>query len=163
MEVKVKRLADNAIMPTKSQWDDAGFDLYSTEELTIYAGDTVLVSTGISMEIPTGHVGLIWPRSGLASKHGIDVFAGVIDAGYRGEIKVCLHNGKLDIFNEWKDGMGMCYYTDYQAWQDNLKTIDKGDKIAQILIQPVPDVTLTEVDSLSESTRGGKGFGSSGR
>jgi dUTP pyrophosphatase len=110
-----------------------------------------LVGTGISMEIPKGYVGLIWPRSGLAVKKGVDVFAGVIDSGYRGEIKVCLFNSS----NHSHLG------------------IQKGDRVAQILFQEVPKITMVEVEDLmvevglpyesKNSQRGVSGFGSSGR
>jgi dUTP pyrophosphatase len=91
------------------------------------------------MAIPEGYVGLIWPRSGMAYKYGLDVFAGVIDSGYRGDIGVILYNSQ---------------YNSYE--------INKGDRIAQILIQKVEDFELVEVDDLEDSQRGKGGFGSSG-
>ena len=163
MEISVKRLSESAILPTKAYEHDAGYDLYSTDDVTIKAGGTTLVSTGISMEIPQGYVGLIWPRSGLAVKKGIDVFAGVIDSGYRNEIKVCLFNSQLDaLVQSSDDGWGATHIVSAAVLCDNQITIKKGDKIAQILIQPAPHFDLLEVKSLSESDRGGKGFGSSG-
>ena len=98
-----------------------------------------LVSTSISLAIPEGHVGLVWPRSGLSIKKGIDVFAGVIDSGYRGEVKVCLFNSGATAFD-----------------------IDEGDRIAQILIQKISDCKMVGVESLDGSDRGDGGFGSSG-
>lgn len=133
-----KKLLDSATTPTKANSNDAGFDLYSTRDLEIPPGCRGKVSTGIAMEIPDGYVGLIWPRSGLAVKQGVDVFAGVIDSGYRGEIIVCLYN----------------------AGSSNV-VIKRGDKIAQILIQEVPQFQMVEVETLSDSDRGEKGFGSS--
>lgn len=99
----------------------------------------MLISTGVSFAIPKGYVGLIWPRSGLALKKGVDVLAGVIDSGYRGEIGVVLLNTGYDDV-----------------------VIREGEKVAQILIQPVESVGILEVESLDESVRGEKNFGSSG-
>lgn len=138
-DICCKKLCSEATIPTKSHVLDAGWDLYSSEHQDIPPSRWGLVNTGISMAIPEGYAGLIWPRSGLAVKKGIDVFAGVIDSGYRGEIKVCLFNSsKLYI------------------------EIQKGDRVAQILFQEVPKMTMVEVDELNESKRGGDGFGSSG-
>ncbi len=146
--LKVKKLSDTAILPTKANEFDAGLDLYADQDCTLKSGQQELISTSIAMEIPDGYVGLIWPRSGLSAKHGIDVLAGVIDSGYRGEIKVCLIHNK----GSW-----------WKFWERN-KTykINKGDKIAQILIQTVPQFKVVETDTLSDSNRGAKGFGSSG-
>jgi dUTP pyrophosphatase len=94
----------------------------------------------VSFEIPEGYVGLVWPRSGLSVKRGIDVLAGVIDSGYRGEVRVCLYNTSHD-------------------WLE----VKEGDRIAQILFQEVPQFQLQEVDILQNSDRGEGGFGSSGK
>lgn len=139
--VSVKKLDPSAVMPTKANDTDAGYDLYALEDLEIGPVNQKLVKTGISMAIPKGYVGLIWPRSGLAYKHGLDVFAGVIDAGYRGDIGVILYNSKVD--RHYK--------------------IQKGDRIAQILFQKIEGFDLIEVDSLDSSERGVGGFGSTGK
>ena len=139
-ELPVKLLTETAKLPDKANLFDAGLDLYCDEELVSLApGERKLVSTGIAMEIPKTYVGLIWPRSGHAVKGGIDTMAGVIDASYRGEVKVLLvnHDGKVQLFR-------------------------KGDKIAQILIQKVDDFTPVAYNDLGGTSRGGKGFGSSG-
>lgn len=138
-------------MPTKAYDFDAGFDLYADESCVLVQGKQQLVSTSIAMEIPDGYVGLIWPRSGLSAKHGIDVLAGVIDSGYRGEIKVCLLHNNLTLLEEDFDDIR---YSKFE--------INRGDKIAQILIQEVPRFKIVETDTLSDSNRGAKGFGSSG-
>ncbi len=138
-DVKVKRLNESATVPTKANNLDAGWDLYSTENLLIEPNQRSIVKTGISLHIPERYVGLIWPRSGIAVKYGIDVFAGVIDAGYRGEIGVCLFNSSDKDFY-----------------------IKEGDRIAQILFQKVSQHRLVEVSDLDDSDRGQKGFGSSG-
>ena len=139
--IKIKKLNNNAVNPTKSNTSDAGWDLYSSEETRdIPPGYRALIKTGISMEIPEGFVGLIWPRSGLAVKSGIDVFAGVVDAGYRGEVGVCL-------FNSSKQEV----------------QIKQGDRIAQILFQSVPQFSLVETTELTNTNRGSGGFGSTGK
>jgi dUTP pyrophosphatase len=139
-ELKVKKLAPEAIIPTKANKTDAGYDLYALEDVEIPAVNHKLIKTGISMAIPAGYVGLIWPRSGLAYKNGLDVFAGVIDAGYRGDVGVILYNSRV---------------TDHYQ-------VKKGDRIAQIVFQKIKGFNLIEVDDLDESQRGEGGFGSSG-
>lgn len=146
IDLKIKKVSDDAVLPTKAYQYDAGIDLYSCEDKTIKAGDLSLINTGIAMEIPAGYVGLIWDRSSVGSK-GVHRFAGVIDSGYRGEIKVCMHNSS--------HGRGWWPY-DHTKYK-----IKSGDKIAQIIIHKIPEITLTEVDELSESNRGKLGFGSS--
>lgn len=138
--VFVKLLNSDAILPTKANQSDAGWDLYSTEEIMIRSNNRCTIHTGISIQIPEEYVGLIWPRSGLSVKKGIDVLAGVVDSGYRGEIMVCLYNTS----------------------NDNL-FINKGDRIAQILFQQVPYFNMVTVDELSDTDRGLGGFGSSGQ
>jgi len=139
-DIFVQKLDDSGVVPTKAHEDDAGYDLYSSQNVTLMSGERRTVKTSIAFNIQDGLTGLIWPRSGLSVKKGIDVLAGVIDSGYRGEIKVCLLNTGID----------------------DLK-ISKGDRIAQILFQEVPRVKLTLSDDLGASLRGGKGFGSSGK
>lgn len=139
-ELPVKLLTETAKLPDKANLFDAGLDLYCDEELVSLApGERKLISTGIAMAIPKRYVGLIWPRSGHAVKGGIDTLAGVIDSSYRGEVKVLLvnHDGKVQLFR-------------------------KGDKIAQILIQAIDDFTPVAYNDLGDTSRGDKGFGSSG-
>jgi len=139
ISIKCKKLLDSASVPTRAHEHDAGWDLYSSERSLIISSKRRIVSTSMSLAIPDGYVGLIWPRSGLAVKKGIDVFAGVIDSGYRGEIKVCLYNSSKTNFE-----------------------INKGDRIAQIIFHKLPQTEMLEVDSLDDSIRGDSGFGSSG-
>lgn len=139
--IDVKLLNKDAKMPTKAHDSDAGWDLYATEDVNIENGKRETVKTGVSMAIPDGYVGLIWPRSGLSVKSGVDVLAGVIDASYRGEIMVCLLN------------------TDQNNWVN----IRKGDRIAQILFQEVPKFRLYQVAELDATKRAEGGFGSSGK
>ena len=137
----VKRLTETAIIPTKANLTDAGWDIYADQHVELLPGDITLISTGISLEIPDGYVGLIWDRSSLGVK-GVHRHAGVIDSGYRGEVKVCLHNTK-------KSGSGFI--------------VSQRDRIAQILLQEVPLFRLEEIQELSSTARGSGGFGSSGK
>jgi len=148
LKIQAKKLTDTAILPTKAHMSDAGWDLYADESCVIPPKQRHVIKTGISLAIPEGYVGLIWPRSGLAVKKGVDVLAGVIDAGYRGEIMVCLLNTQ--------------YFCDISGQEDHID-IDKGDRIAQILFQRVPHFKLVEVDELKDTARSESGFGSSGK
>jgi dUTP pyrophosphatase len=145
MEIKVKKLTDTAIVPTKSRKTDAGYDLYADEDKAIYPEETKLISTGIAFAIPDGYAGLIWDRSGLGSK-GIHRHAGVVDCSYRGEVKVCLSNSLSGHHSA-----------------ENIYFISKGDRIAQILFQKVPHFDLVETEELDDTDRGSSGFGSSGK
>ncbi|MFZ2178483.1 MAG: dUTP diphosphatase [Rhodococcus sp. (in: high G+C Gram-positive bacteria)] len=140
--VALQRLDPDLPLPVRAHHGDAGVDLFSTVDVTIDPGHRVLVGTGIAIALPIGTVGLIHPRSGLAAKSGLSVVntPGTIDAGYRGEIKVCLINHDLDTPIE----------------------IRRGDRIAQLLVQRVELVSFVEVDSLDDTSRGNGGYGSSG-
>lgn len=138
--LKVQKLSPYAKLPTRSNSTDAGWDLYTLDSHTLQSGERRVLDTGIALEIPTGYVGLIWPRSGLAIKQGIVVFAGVVDSGYRGEIKVCLYNSSIAKVS-----------------------IVKGDRISQILFQQIGNFNIVEAVSLEETPRGDGGFGSTGR
>lgn len=138
--VKVQLLDSNAQCPTKSHINDAGFDLYSIVDTIIMPKQRKTVKTGISLQMPENMAGLIWPRSGLSVKNGIDVLAGVVDSGYRGEIMVCLYNTS-----------------------DKNVVINTGDRIAQMIFQEVPRVTMEVHDSLGSSQRGENRFGSTGK
>jgi dUTP pyrophosphatase len=140
MEIKIKKLHEEATLPFYAYDDDAGFDLYSLEEVSIRKGERIQIKTGIAMEIPKGYVGLIWDKSGLSHKSGLKTLGGVIDSGYRGEIMVGIIN------------LG---YEDYK--------IEKGNKIAQMIIQSKINANLIEVNELSESERQTGAFGSSGK
>ena len=135
----IKRLTETSTTPTKANSSDAGFDLYSDEDVIIKSGESVLVSTGVAMAIPENHAGLIWDRSSMGVK-GIHRHAGVIDCGYRGEIRVCLHNTTKETYH-----------------------IKKGDRIAQMLIQQVPNFIMHTVENLDSTDRGDGGFGSTGK
>jgi len=140
-ELLVKRLHDGAILPTRAYEHDAGLDLAACERVELGPGERALVGTGLTVAIPKGHAGFVQPRSGLAARHGITVLntPGLVDAGYRGELKVVLLN------------------TD----RSERFVVEPGMRIAQLVIAPVATPDLVEVDELPDSERGEKGFGSS--
>lgn len=143
MELKVQLLTDSATMPSRAHDGDAGLDLHASEPAHIGPGERWQVSTGIAVEIPEGHCGLVLPRSGLAARNGISLVnaPGLVDAGYRGEVKVLLlNNDPAEIFR-----------------------IAPGDRIAQLLITPYAVTDPVPAETLSESARGEDGFGSTGR
>lgn len=149
MQLKVKRLTDTAVLPVKAHPTDAGFDICADEDITIHAGETVTVSTGLSIAIPEGYYGRLKGRSGLTSKTPLRVQEGTIDSDYRGEIKViCDVRDTMLSDDVWSDE---CYLE-----------ITKGAKIAQLIIQPLPTVEVEEVDELDDTDRGEGGFGSTG-
>ena len=142
--VAVKKVRKNAMLPTYGSADAAGADLYACldEPVTIGAGETVFIPTGIAMEVPKGYAGLVYARSSLGAKRGLAPAnkVGVIDSDYRGEIAVVLHNhGKID------------------------QTVAPGERIAQLVITPVLTPVYEEVEELSDTNRGTGGFGSTGK
>ncbi|MBM7500489.1 dUTP diphosphatase [Brachybacterium muris] len=136
------RLEDGVPLPHRAHEGDAGLDLTSSEDLVIPAGGRALVDTGTAVALPHGTVGLVCPRSGLASRHGVTVLngPGIVDAGYRGPIRVALHN--TDLTEPF--------------------TLHRGDRIAQLVIVPFLAPVLQQVDELDETDRAAAGFGSSG-
>ena len=139
MRLRVRKIHPEARLPVYQHPGDAGLDLFSAVDEVLGAGELKAVPTGIQMAIPDGHVGLIWDKSGI-SLQGVHRLAGVVDAGYRGEVKVVMINlGKLPF------------------------AIKKGMKIAQMLIQPVVAAEVTETADLDDTSRGDGGFGSTGR
>ena len=158
MDIKIKRLNSLAKLPTRASESDAGYDLYSCRDIIITPMDRVIVKTGIAIEIPKGFYGRIAPRSGLAVK-GIDVLAGVVDSGYRGEIGVVLVNLNLPevVFNPAKQ------INAYEsAFGSRSKfSISTGDRVAQLIIERCHDIGWVE-EKLSDSERGARGFGDSG-
>jgi dUTP pyrophosphatase len=143
MQLPVTKLKDEAIMPSRAHEGDAGLDLYACEAAHIGPGERWSVGTGVGVEIPDGHAGLVLPRSGLARDHGIALVnsPGLIDSGYRGELRVLLLN--TDPAETFRVGA--------------------GDRIAQLLITPIASAEPVETAALADSLRGEGGFGSSGR
>jgi dUTP pyrophosphatase len=140
MKLQIQRTTKEVDMPSYSHDGDAAFDLRAAEEGVLKPGEKKVFKTGLKMAIPSGHVGLIWDRSGLAAKNGVHVLAGVVDSGYRGEVGVVLKNlGEEDI------------------------EITLNMRIAQMLIQPVVSANLEETENLDDTERGEGGFGSTGK
>jgi dUTP pyrophosphatase len=140
LQINVKKLSENATIPTQGTKFAAGYDLYAAEDAVVVCGTRKLIKTNISMEITPGYYGRIAPRSGLAYKNGIDVLAGVIDSDYRGDIGVILYNTDKNI--------------DF--------TVKKGDRIAQIIFEACYIATLNNVENLDNTLRQAGGFGSTG-
>jgi dUTP pyrophosphatase len=143
VELSVAKLKDDAVLPRRAHEGDAGLDLYSCEAAHLGPGERWSVGTGVAVEVPEGHAGFVLPRSGLARDHGIALVngPGLIDAGYRGEVRVLLLN------------------------TDPAETfrVAPGERIAQLVVAPIALAVPVEVESLSDSARGDGGFGSSGR
>ena len=143
VQLPVMKLKEDAVLPSRAHEGDAGLDLYACEPAHIGPGERWGVGTGVGVEIPEGHAGLVLPRSGLARDHGIALVnaPGLIDSGYRGELRVLLLN------------------------TDPAETfrVEPGDRIAQLVLTPIVTTDAVETSALTESTRGAGGFGSSGR
>jgi dUTP pyrophosphatase len=142
MHVSFVRLDPELPPPRPAHHGDAGFDLVSSEDVTLAPGERAAIPTGLAVQIPAGHAGFVLPRSGHALRHGVGVVnsPGLIDSGYRGEVKVILINHG-----------------------DETVSFQRGDRIAQLVVVAVPSIDLVEVERLDDSTRGEGGFGSSGR
>jgi dUTP diphosphatase len=143
VELRVRLLDESARAPSRAHDGDAGLDLHAAEPARLAPGERVSVGTGIAIEIPPGHAGLVLPRSGLAARHGVALVnsPGLIDSGYRGEVRILLLN------------------TD----RERSFEIEPGDRIAQLLVAPIDTPEPIEVATLATSARGDGGFGSSGR
>ena len=141
IELPITRLHEDAVLPQRAYPGDAGFDLAACERVRLEPGARALVGTGLAVAIPEGYAGFVQPRSGLAARHGISVVnsPGLVDSGYRGELRVVLLN------------------TDARE----SFTVEPGMRIAQLVVLPVPAISLLEVEELAESERGVRGFGSS--
>src|SRR3989344_2834325 len=140
MKIKLKKLHKKAIIPKHAHSSDAGLDLFTIISFEMTPNERKSIPTGIAIEIPEGYVGLIWDKSGLSHKYGIKSFGGVIDSGYRGEI----HSGVMNL-------------------SDKFFSFEKGQKIAQLIIQKIENVQFEEVEKLSQSQRGEGGLGSTGK
>jgi dUTP pyrophosphatase len=141
-ELPLRRLDSAAVVPTRAYAGDAGLDLASAEHVVLEPGERAVVSTGLAVAIPEGHAGLVVPRSGLAARHGITIVnaPGLVDSGYRGDVKVVLLNtDKREPF-----------------------VVEPGMRIAQLVVIAVPELDPVEEDALAETERGARGHGSSG-
>lgn len=139
MKLFVKKMREDAKLPTRAHHDDAGIDLYACGEHTVAPHAQAMIPVGVAMEIEPGYVGLIWDKSSIGAK-SLKTLGGVIDAGYRGELKVMVHN-----------------------LADEPYTFEHGHKVAQMLIQKVEFPDIVEASELSDSKRGSGGFGSTGK
>jgi dUTP pyrophosphatase len=141
IELPIQRVRPDAVVPARAYAGDAGLDLAATERVELGPGERAVVATGLAVAIPEGYAGFVQPRSGLASRHGITIVntPGLVDSGYRGELMVVLHNtDRAEAF-----------------------VVEPGMRIAQLVVLPVPEVELVEVQELPPSERGARGFGSS--
>ena len=141
IELPIQRLHADAVVPQRAYTGDAGFDLASCERVELGPGERALVGTGLAVAIPEGYGGFVQPRSGLAARHGLTVVnsPGLVDSGYRGELRVVLLNtDRTEPF-----------------------VVEPGMRIAQLVVLPIPELELVEVDELPSSERGVRGFGSS--
>ena len=141
IELPIQKVRPEAIVPARAYAGDAGFDLAAIERIELGPGERAVVPTGLAVAIPEGYAGFVQPRSGLASRHGITIVntPGLVDSGYRGELMVVLHN------------------TD----RSEPFVVEAGMRIAQLVVVPIPEVELVEVEELPASERGARGFGSS--
>ena len=139
MKLKVQKLDPSAKLPSYAYEGDAGMDLFSLEDVQISAGEKVAIRTGLRFAIPRGYAGFVWDKSGLAVKHHLKTMAGVLDSNYRGELLVVLTNLGKETYD-----------------------VDKGSKIAQLVIKPVASPDIEEGEIVDETDRGEGGFGSSG-
>lgn len=141
IELPVRRLRDDALLPAQAYAGDAGLDLAACERHEVRPGERAVIPTGLAVEIPDGYGGFVLPRSGLAARNGITLLnaPGLIDSGYRGEVQVVFHN------------------TD----PNETFVVEPGMRIAQLVVLPVPGITLVEQEELAHSDRGERGFGSS--
>jgi len=166
--VKVKKVHEDAVIPTKAYPSDAGFDLYALEDVIVESGDTEKIRTGLSFDLPSGYEMQIRPRSGVSLKTSLRVTFGTVDCDYRGEVAVIVDNinqetdAYCDGVLETTDGIIQVQSDEYRKYLDGTYIIRKGDRIAQAVIQQIPHITLVEVIKLSNGARGGNGFGSTG-
>jgi dUTP pyrophosphatase len=140
MQLKIKKLTADAILPKYTYPTDAYFDLYCNNDYEVPPNGRFQISTGIAMQIPDNHVGFIWDKSGLSHKNGLKTLGGVIDSGYRGEVKEGIINLGHEVYK-----------------------ISKGDRIAQMIIQQKIPIEIVEADELDDTERGDLAFGSSGK
>lgn len=174
MIIKFKRLSETAITPCKANHNDAGFDLFADEDVTLAYGETNAIATNIALELPDGFMADVRPRSGLTRDTALRVQYGTVDAGYRGGIGIICENASYNedlAYIELLNEMEKSDCTQFLRAFDEVKKqrivmeyeIKKGDKIAQLVIQRIPDIELVEADVLTDSRRGEKGFGSTGK
>ena len=168
LKVNFKKLSPTAITPTKAHATDAGFDLFSDEDVILKYGETVAIKTNIAIELPEGYVADVRPRSGLTLNTGLRVHYGTVDSGFRDGIGIICENGNHEpmisdvmyfVASELTEDKT---YSDFVGEKEIVIHIERGQKIAQLVILPIPEIELKEVNELSDSDRGVNGFGSTG-
>lgn len=166
MRIGFKLLSESAKLPTKANPADSGLDLYAAEDVIIAPGETVIIKTDLAVELPAGHEAQVRPRSGITSKTKLRVQLGTIDESYRGNIGVIVENTRH--VEKWLSrhvtlvSGELFYASPFPRLEEGSYLIRKGDKIAQLVVQPIPQTVAVEVSQLSASDRGENGFGSSG-
>lgn len=178
MKIHFKKLSSTAITPKKANYNDAGFDLYADEDATLAYGETKAIATNIALELPDGYMADVRPRSGLTLNTALRVHYGTVDAGYRGGIGIICENASAENAR-YSDAYSVAAALGVATSKDSDKIdnlleksneyneksvigIKRGDKIAQLVIQKIPDVQLFEADELNDTARGAGGFGSTG-
>jgi len=166
LEIGFKRLSENAVLPTKANPSDSGLDLYAAEDVIIAPGETTVVKTNLAVQLPPGYEAQVRPRSGITSKTKLRVQLGTIDESYRGDIGIIVDNiyAFYEIGDDFYTAMDVSNEAIIDGTIHKLGTyrIKKGDKIAQLVVQPIPQTVAVEIAELDESERGENGFGSSG-
>ena len=178
MKINFKKLSDTAIAPNKSHYNDSGFDLYADEDVTLAYGETKAVATNIALELPDGYMADVRPRSGLTRDTALRVHYGTVDAGYRGGIGIICENASAEnarysdaysvaaalgvVTGKYSDKPEKLLEKSNEYNEKSVIEIKKGDKIAQLVIQKIPDIELIETNELNETARGAGGFGSTG-
>lgn len=156
LEIGFKRLSDNAILPTKAHATDSGFDLFAAQDVIIAPGETVVIPTDIAVQLPQGYEGQVRPRSGITSKTKLRVQLGTIDEQYRGNIGIIVDHAHHGNYRTESNGINFNF-------SDTKYQILKGDRIAQLVVQPIPATIAVEIaGELEETDRGVNGWGSSG-
>lgn len=164
LEIKCKTLNPLAKLPVKQFSNDTGFDIYTTETVTIQYGKRAYIGTGLSFELPPGYGLQIKERSGIAGKTGITIHEGTIDNGYTGEVKVIVENAQHDKAFEYLLKKVACakYKRSFSIYNDTAVTIPEGTRMAQAVLIQVPETEITLIEDIVEKDRGNNGFGSTG-
>lgn len=165
MNIKIKRLHPDAVIPKYAHAGDSGFDLVAVEDVVIEPGETKLIPTGLAFEIPEGFELQVRPRSGITLKTKLRVQLGTVDSNYRGEVGVIVDNIAVDVYGNVSQYLTHVDGADYRTselYPNDTYLIRKGDRIAQGVIAPVAKMEFEEVDELSDTERSNKGFGSTG-
>lgn len=165
MNIKIKRLHSDAVIPKYAHAGDSGFDLVAVEDVVIEPGETKSIPTGLAFEIPEGFELQVRPRSGITLKTKLRVQLGTVDSNYRGEVGVIVDNIAVDVYGNVSQYLTHVDGTDYRTselYPNDTYLIRKGDRIAQGIIAAVAKTDFKEVDELSDTERSNKGFGSTG-